>query len=169
MRKAIIALLATGLLAACGGGRDGLRDLRSTSGGPDEFSVLPVKPLELPETTELPAPTPGGANRTDPTPNADAVAALGGRSSAAQAGGIPAADAALVSHAGRAGVTPGIRDQLAREDAQFRRRKSAGRVFNIFGRDRYFRAYAGQALDAYAELQRFRNLGVQTPTAPPAE
>jgi len=168
MRKAIMALLATGMLAACGG-NDGLRDLRSSSGGPDEFSVLPVKPLEVPETTNLPAPTPGGTNRTDPTPKADAVAALGGRASAANAGGIPAADTALVSHARRGGVTPGIREQLAQEDAQFRQRRSAGGIFNILGRDRYFRAYSGQALDAYAELQRFRNLGVQTPTAPPVE
>jgi hypothetical protein len=154
------------MLTACGG-RSGLHDLGSVGQGPDEFSVLPTRPLEIPQSlSALPAPTPGGSNLTDPNPIGDAMAALGGRQDSLT-GGIPASDAALVTRASRYGVDPAIRADLAAEDAAFRRRKAAGNAFNWFGRDRYFSAYASQSLDAYAELLRFRNLGVQVPSAPP--
>jgi len=153
-------------LSACAGGDRGLRDLRSNGGGPDEFAVLPVAPLVMPtDVTTLPAPTPGGANLTDPTPNADAVAVLGGNPSALIPSGVPARDGALVTAAGRNGVDPAIRATLAAEDAAFRNRQTRFGLFR--GRNRYFGAYSRQALDAYAELQRFRNAGVPTPSAPP--
>jgi hypothetical protein len=38
------------------------------------------------------------------------------------------------------------------------------RLFNV---NVYFRAYQRQSLDKYAELDRFRRLGVRTPAAPP--
>lgn len=144
--------------------------MRSDTGGPDEFSVVPTRPLEVPTgATTLPEPTPGGSNLSDADPNAAAIAALGGRASAANAGGIPAADAALVTYAARYGTDPAIRQELAAEDAAFRRRKSGGGVLGLLrGSERYFAAYAAMALDAYAELIRFRNLGVQVPSAPPA-
>lgn len=153
-------------LTACGNSA-GLRDLSTDSAGPDEFSVIPHRPLDIPETMALPAPTPGGANKADPNPTGDAIAALGGRQEAGFAGGVPAQDAALVAQAGRNGVTGDIRTLLAQEDARFRSTRGAVSGLNPFGGDRYFGAYAGQALDAYAELTRFRNLGVATPTAPP--
>ena len=57
----------------------GLRDLRSNGDGPDEFMILPNKPLQQPDDfAALPAPTPGGANRVDQEPLVDATAALGG-------------------------------------------------------------------------------------------
>tara|TARA_R110002049_G_scaffold224354_5_gene396109 strand:+ start:212 stop:736 length:525 start_codon:yes stop_codon:yes gene_type:complete len=167
MRKAILALLAAVTLSACSTGQRPLQDMRSTTGGPDEFSVLPVGPLVMPETMILPVPTPGGTNLTDPTPKADAIAALGGNV-AAVAGGIPAADAALVASAGRNGTQADIRAVLAAEDARFRAGKKRLGFLSILSRDRYFKAYARSALDAYAELARFRALGVATPTAPPA-
>lgn len=158
------AMLLT--LAACAGGERGLRDLRSNGGGPDEFSVLPMAPLIMPsDAANLPSPTPGGGNRADPAPLADAVAVLGGNPNALIPNGIPASDGALIAAAGRNGVDPAIRQTLATEDAAFRNRQS--RFGFIRGRDRYFAAYARQALDAYAELQRFRNAGVATPSAPP--
>jgi hypothetical protein len=92
---------------------------------------------------------------------------LGGNEAASRAGGIPANDAALVTRASRYGADPAIRATLAAEDAAFRARKSRLRFLSIFNRDRYFRAYAPQALDAYSELNRFRNIGVQVPSAPP--
>lgn len=159
----LIAVLG---LTACGS-QGGLRDMRNPSGGPDEFSVVPGAPLELPETLALPTPTPGGQNRTDATPNADAIAALGGSPASAFAGGIPAQDQVLVAHAGRNGIEGDIRGVLASEDAAFRARRSRLGAFNFLGRDQYFRAYARQKLDAYGELARFRAAGVQTPTAPP--
>lgn len=153
-------------LAACAGGDHGLRDLRSSGGGPDEFRVMPMGPLTLPDDLNtLPTPTPGGSNITDPTPAADAVAVLGGNPNALIPNGIPAGDRALVAAARRGGVDPAIRQTLAEEDAAFRNRQARLGLFG--GRDRYFQAYSRQALDAYTELQRFRNAGVATPSAPP--
>ncbi len=166
MRKALLGFSIAVLLSACAAGDRGLRDLRSNGGGPDEFSVLPVNPLILPnDVTTLPVPTPGGANRTDPAPEADAVSVLGGNPNALIARGAPTSDGALIAAASRNGVDPSIRQTLASEDAAFRTRRARLTIFG--GRDRYFSAYARQALDAYAELQRFRNAGIATPSAPP--
>lgn len=166
MGKAIIAIIALVAVTACSGDR-GLRRLDPPGAGPDEFSVLPSAPLEMPESyANLPAPTPGGNNLADPNPLGEAVVALGGNPNAVQAGGIPAGDRALVAQAGRNGVDPSIRATLAQEDQQFRNRRARFGLFNLS--DRYYRAYTGQALDAYAELIRFRNLGVAVPSAPPA-
>lgn len=163
-RKATVAIGLALLLAACGGDRT-LHRLDSGANGPDEFSVMPLRPLTMPESLNLPPPTPGGANLTDPAPIADAMAALGGRDGAG-----PAGDAALIAHVSRNGADPAIRATLATEDADFRRRAAALSGANPFGRaDPYFPAYARQALDAYAELWRFRNLGVAVPSAPPGQ
>lgn len=165
MNRTMAAIAALAFLSGCAGDR-GLHRLDAEGGGPDEFSVLPVRPLEIPATLTLPEPTPGGANRTDPTPLADAVAALGGRPGATTAGGLPAGDAPLIAFVGRNGVEPDIRARLAAEDSAFRRRASALAGFGMRGSP-YFRAYAGQALDAYAELDRFRASGIRAPSAPP--
>lgn len=167
MRKAILMVLAAITLAACSSGKRPLHDMRSTSGGPDEFTVMPVAQLEIPQDLSLPTPTPGATNLVDPTPKADAIVALGGRASAVNAGGVPVADSALVAAASRNGVQSDVRAVLSAEDAAFRKGKSRFALFAILSKDRYFRAYSRVALDAYAELQRFRNLGVATPTAPP--
>lgn len=156
--KTLVCLAcAVGLLAACGGNRP-LHRFSSASNGPDAFSVLPQRPLEQPASlSELPTPTPGQSNRADVAPKAELVAALGGRPSRA---GIPAADSALITQTQRHGVDPNIRAALFAEDEAYRKRR--GRLSN-----KYFSAYARMALDAYAELDRFRAAGVQTPTAPP--
>ena len=161
-----IILIAVLGLAACSG-QDGLRDMRTASGGPDEFAIVPGAPLQLPDTLTLPTPTPGGSNRTDANPNADAIAALGGTQTARFTGGIPASDQALVSFVSRNGVMPDIRRVLASEDEAFRTRRARTGVFNLLGGDRYFQAYARESLNAHDALDRFRAAGVQTPTAPP--
>jgi Protein of unknown function (DUF3035) len=167
--RTVFALAAAVVLSACGNGNDtpSLFNLEQQGNGPDEFAILPPRPLQLPENlAELPAPTPGGANLTDPTPNADAIVALGGNPGAA--GGIPAGDAALVAHAGRLGTTPGIRDRLASEDLEWRR-DNQGRVLErLFNVNVYYRAYADQSLDQQRELAFWRSRGARTPSAPPA-
>ena len=86
MHGAKIALMALIVMAACSRASNSV-DKDAINQGPDEFSVLPARPLEMPESySALPAPTPGGTNITDPNPGADAIAALGGRPSAASAG-----------------------------------------------------------------------------------
>ena len=169
MRTALVALIASLGLAACTAGDRSLRPLSATPGaGPDEFTVLPQQPLSLPEDlSTLPPPNPGAPNRTDRNPVAEGIAALGGNPSALSRGGIPAADSALVSATSRNGVDPNIRAELAAADQTFRQRRGRLSILPFVRRDRYFQAYSSQALDAFAELDRFRNAGVQVPTAPP--
>ena len=131
--------------------------------GPDEFSVLPTEPLEIPEDlSSLPTPSPGGPNRTDPDPEADAIAALGGNIDRAQSG-----SQSLMSHATRFGVEADIRETLAAEDLAFRERNDGRILERMFNVNVYHRAYAPLSLDQYAELDRLRRLGVRTPAAPP--
>jgi Protein of unknown function (DUF3035) len=163
--KAIIAIVAVLGLAACGDGTPQLMNLR-TGEGPDEFGIVPPKPLEMPESlSELPEPALGGSNRTDRNPEAEAVIALGGKPGAA--GGIPSGDSALYSHAARYGVESGIRSTLASEDLQWRRDNNGRILERLFNVNVYYKAYSDQRLDQQAELQRWRKLGLRTPSAPP--
>lgn len=150
-------------MAACGGGEPELMNLRAGD-GPDEFGILPPKALELPpDLATLPAPTPGGANLTDPNPRAEAIAALGGNPS----GGV-AGDAALLNYTARYGRAADIRQTLAAEDYAFRD-QNRGRVLErLFNKTVYYRSYRNMSLDQTAELKRWRARGVPTPSAPPS-
>ena len=166
MRALSFSVLALILVTACGNTDRPLRDLRSAGGGPDEFKVIPLGPLEIPQTRDLPPPTPGGSNRTDPTPNADAIRALGGSPAAEVAGGVPASDTALLAQTNRYGVDPDIRAALAAEDEARLNRARRSNIVNPLGRDRYFPTYRREALDAPAELARLGELGVLVPEVP---
>lgn len=155
-------------LAVAGCSNQGLRDLRNNGSGPDEFLVLPSKPLEAPQNySELPAPTPGGTNLTDPQPQADAVAALGGRPSALVDQGVPGSDAGLVNYASRNGVPQDIRQTTSQEDEQFRQRRGRWTQFRVFRTDRYNQVYRPQTLDSFEVERQARGSGVPTPTNPP--
>ena len=166
---AVLGVFALVALSGCGGSNDPmLMHVASDSRSPDEFSILPTRPLEMPDRVDgLPEPTPGGTNRADPQPRADIAAALGGSRQAALEGAVPAADGALVSRAARFGATPGIRDQLAAEDLEFRRANRGRPLERLFAVNVYHRNYRVMALDRHAELERWRARGVQTSTAPP--
>lgn len=160
-------VLAIGV-AVAGCSNKGLRDLRAPGTGPDEFMILPAKPLtQPPDYAVLPAPTPGAGNLTDQHPDADAVAALGGRPELMDSTGIPASDGALVAAASRNGVEPGVRATLAQQDADFRKRQSRMTRFRLFPVDRYSQAYRKQALSPFQQTARFRRSGLGTPTSPP--
>lgn len=165
----LVGFLALIGLTACGAGKRDitLHDLRTNSGKPEEFAITPGKPLQAPESfSALPTPTPGGTNRTDQTPLKDAVAALGGNPNRLDAGtAVPSSDTAVIGRASRFGRDPSIRQQLADEDLDFRKRKSLF-TWSIVPRDEYNRAYKRQTLDPYAWLERFRRAGAQTPAAP---
>ncbi len=166
MRLIAALILIPLMLAGCA--NTGLRDLRSNSAGPDEFGIQPAKPLEQPESfNELPVPTPGQSNLADRDALQEGAAAFGGRI-ADPNGPIPASDGALVQHASRLGVAPGIRQQLAETDADFRKRKARFTQFRIVPVDRYNQAYRREALDPQAELARWRRAGARGPSAPPA-
>lgn len=172
MPRALVLIFAVLAVSACASkDRDiGLRDLRSFTGGPDEFLVLPGKELQQPsDYASLPTPTPGGANLTDQNPLGDGVEALGGRATAmALTDGVPAADTTLINHVSRNGVSADIRETLAEEDEKVRRRIARISQFQIFKIDRYNRAYRRYVLDPSVEVEKWRRLGVQTPSAPPA-
>ena len=172
MRSAqvVLAITASALLLVAGCARGDkepqLMNIRSTSGGPDEFAIVPPKELSMPEDlAALPEPTPGGANRTDQYPINDAAVALGGKVNAS--GQISAGDATLVNYAGRGGVNAGIRQPLASADLAFRRKHDGKLLERMLDLNVYFKAYRPYSLDQYAELARWRRLGARTPSAPP--
>lgn len=140
----------------------------SSHRGPDEFGILPTRPLQAPPSlTALPEPTPGGSNLVDPDPRSDAYVALGGRAIPQDQTGVAAADAALYAHAARHGVQGDIRDTLAAEDLEFRRQNNGRILERLFGVNVYHRAYRQQGLDRHAELEHWRRNDRATPSAPP--
>lgn len=169
-RKTVVMLMAALIVAGCGG-RDrevSLTKIRSNSNGPDEFSIIPGKPLEMPEdVASLPPPTPGGPNRTDQNPVADGILALGGNPAVIASEAPSAANAGLLAHATRYGRDPAIRQTLAAEDREIRTRYGQVNVLRILPGDDYVQAYERQWLDAYAEESRLRRAGVRTPASPP--
>lgn len=173
-RGLVTASLVLAALGACAprSQSDGpvLMNIAGSQRGPDEFSILPNAPLQAPPSfSTLPTPTPGGRNLVEPDPQADAVAAMGGRPSALRGQGGAGADGALLSHAGRYGTDPTIRESLAAEDLALRERRRGRVLERLFGANVYQRAYRGQALDRDAELERWRAAGARTPAAPPPE
>lgn len=171
--KIMLALIAVLAMSACGNKNKDpeLMNIRPRGNGPDEFTILPTKPLQAPDfAAALPSPTPGAGNITDPTPKADAVAALGGnpaRVAARADGSIGRGDTTLVGHARRFGANRVIRQTLAAEDLEFRRKNDGRLLERLFNLNTYYRAYKKVSLDQYRELERFRRLGVRTPSAPP--
>lgn len=169
MRNAVLltALVAMVGLSACDRNRTPtLLNVKSNTDGPDEFAIMPNRPLEIPEQldrTNLPAPTPGGSNRTDINPISDAVVALGGNPNAGSN------DGRLVSYVSRYGVSPGIRESLAAEDIEFRRKNDGRLLERLFNVNVYYKAYSKQSLDQYRELERLRRAGIRTVSAPPEE
>ena len=167
MPRNILVLTLTASIAGCAD--IGLRNLQNPGAGPDEFSVLPVKPLIQPEDYAfLPVPTPGGANLTDPAPTVEAVVALGGTEAALNPNAsIPPGDAALVQASSRYGVPANTRQVLAEEDAEFRRKKKRFTRLRLFPVDRYSQAYESQAIDPNYVNEAARQRGLETPSAPP--
>ncbi|MEO0401685.1 MAG: DUF3035 domain-containing protein [Pseudomonadota bacterium] len=165
MRLIACAMVAVTCLAACAD--KGLRQVTSRGEGPDEFIVVPAKPLEQPESfAALPQPTPGGFNRSDQRPLEDSVAQLGGQRTSPN-GAIPGGDAALVNHTSRFGREANIRGTLAEADAQFRKRSARLTRIRIVREDFYNQAYRREALNPARVAAQFRRAGIATPSAPP--
>jgi hypothetical protein len=165
---AAFMLVAAIGLTACSKGDPKLFNLRKSGTGPDEFSVLPTKEIEIPrDLASLPTPTLGGTNRVDPTPRADAIAALGGNAADRSPTRYPSSDNAIVTSASRYGITTNIRGVLASEDLEFRKDNRGKVLERLFGVTVYYSAYKDVSLDTYGELARLRRAGIRTPAAPP--
>ena len=172
MRNSIVIALVTSVLvvglSACSKNEREPKLLHfDASATPDEFSIIATKPIEYPVSlAQLPTPTPGKSNRTDPTPVRDAKVALGGRLGRS-AGSASFSDTATILYASRYGVDSSIRGLLAAEDLQFRRDNDGKLLERWFNVNVYSKAYQPMALDSYAELIRLRALNLRTPAAPP--
>lgn len=164
--KTGLALVVCATLSACAEKDPILMNVRSST--PDEFSIMPNKPLEAPEDYEaLPEPTPNGTNRAAVNPFADAVVALGGDAERLEPGRTNAGEGTLIAHAARYGAPANIREELAEEDLEYRRKNNGRLLERLFNVNVYFKSYSPQALDQQLELDRVRAAGAITPSAPP--
>lgn len=135
---------------------------------PDEFRVLPSKPLQYPNNyTVLPPPNPHASNRAAPAPIADAIVALGGRADAAVTQTIPPQDTDLYRYAEQYNTQDDIRALLAAEDLAFRQRNQGQYLERLFNQSNYLRAYRPFALDKYRALALAREQGIRNVAAPP--
>lgn len=127
---------------------------------PDEFSVVTKRPLEMPGSfVALPAPEPGKVSSRDPTPLADARAALAFEPVPASGGTgtLSATEAAILSSAGTA--DPSIRATLASEQGTGAQEEYL--LDRVFPRLREAREGADpNAIDAEAERLRLLEAGV---------
>jgi len=159
------ALLFIGAAALSGCSEGGLAGtLRATGAvsSPDEFMVLPTKPLEIPQNlAALPPPQPGTANRVDRNPEVEAVAGLTGRQPTA--GGASAGP--LLARAGPA--DPTIRSRLAQEDAAYRSQNGGLLLERVFTNDPERLTYRGMILYAPGEFEQLRAAGMAVPPASP--
>jgi hypothetical protein len=150
------------LIAACSSDDARLRDLYDVGTGPEEFAVLPSKPLIIPSNLqELPVPDETVENLADPTPKRDLIEKLGG--SIDETKSVPKKDKDLLNYVSRAGVNSNIREELAEEDRKFLRRMGVLTSVKLFRVDRYNQIYRKMTLSAPKELERWRSLGVRTP------
>lgn len=160
-------------LSGCGNSTSGIGQLfaaSSNDAGPDEFAILPTKPLEIPDDLDnLPEPDLGGPNRVDPKPEHDAVAALGGNPDRLDSDRIQSGENALLASATRFGTGANIRQVLAKEDEAFREKNGPKVLERLFGTNIYLKRYQVQTLGARSELARLRRIGARTPTAPPVD
>ncbi|WP_120500494.1 DUF3035 domain-containing protein [Roseovarius sp. EL26] len=170
MSRVVIMAMVLTAIAACSGKDKPLTRIKHTGSGPDEFAIIPSKPLQEPESySNLPAPAPGTANLTDLTPKADGIAALGGNPAALGSTKIASSEAALVNHSRRYGADANIRNTVAKEDADVRKKRGRVNILGIGPDDDYTLAYKKEWLNSQAERDRLRARGVSTPSAPPGE
>lgn len=168
MRVPFGAVMAVAALVVTACGNKPLHNIRQNGDGPDEFGILPSKPLTAPQDYAfLPPPTPGGENLTDRDPTSEAVVALGGRDTSNSSTQIPSSDAALVTASSRHGVEPGVRNSLEQEDEAFRKRQGRLTSIKLFPVDRYEQVYRKQKLEPFSQADAFRRSGVNTPSSPP--
>lgn len=127
------------------------RDLGLVSKGPDEFTVIKQKPLQMPnDVAALPTPKPGARSLVEPDPAADARRALLGDQAAvpAPAAAPGASEQVLVKAAGADAADPNIRATL---DEEAKDLAEDERILDAWlGRDKPNE----QPLDAAAEARR---------------
>lgn len=154
------------ILASCGEDKIAgtLQEASLANGAPDEFLVLPQKPLEIPEDLSvLPTPDPTAGSRVEIDPHAGAKRALGGTGGGYKASG---ADNTVLAAARSRPISPNIRQELRAEDAKKRARPGGFigffDLFRVTPREQTI--YNDEKLDARDELIKRRAQGVRTPS-----
>ena len=171
--KIVTTVALVGALAGCdtsqGIGRF-IAGEENLQNGPDEFAIVPTKHLQLPEDlVSLPDPTPGGGNLVDPSPEHDAVAALGGQLARLDSTRVGAGEGALLAAAERNGTAANIRTVLAEEDKEFRKKNGPKLLERWFKVDTYLKSYKDETLPARRTNEQLRRVGIKTPTVAPGE
>lgn len=167
--KSVLLVAFVASVSACdrgGGGNTVLSNLRQSSIAPDEFLVVPQKPLETPDNlASLPLPAPGQTNRVSIDFEENLLKALGGRGQSSAR--VPASETALVNAArSQFGTTENIREILQAEDQEFREARR-DRIARLARERRAGSIYDFMLLDPLAEVERLREMGVKAPAVPP--
>lgn len=117
---AVIALIMTQLLSACGNVRDAVG---LTKKSPDEFQVVARPPLSLPPNFQLQPPRPGAPRPQTGDVRQQAEALILGRAkpqrNAAVASGLSAGERKISDRLGLGQSDPGIRKLVDQETANF--------------------------------------------------
>ena len=157
------------VITSCSESEPDLFSLKNLNNGPDEFSLVTLRAIQMPtDFSILPKPTPGGGNLTDQNPQQDVIVALGG-SLTVKTNLIQKDDKLLEETASRFGVMKNIRNELALEDAKFRTENRGLLLERWVNKNVYFKAYASMTLDSNQELERLSKLGVKILAIPPAK
>ncbi|WP_143040251.1 DUF3035 domain-containing protein [Albimonas donghaensis] len=167
-RVLLLVAAASVALAGCGGGRRAIGDAFGlTVESPNAFNVSPRAPLRLPsDFAALPAPQPGAPSPLDPTPQADARAALASAGAPSGAGVSPSpGELALLGGAGAEAAQPGIRETLEEEvDASKNSEYGLSSLFGYATPDGTER----EVLEPREAAEEVRAQGARTPTPAPA-
>lgn len=160
MKKAILILSCSSLLAACGGDNNVRKQLGLEKEAPDEFSVVTRAPLEVPPDYTLRPPRPGADRPMEIQPAEQARQSVFGQTSeevitsrSAQADSRGAR--ALLQKAGVDEADPNIRDVLVAEDAVLNTDKETPTAERLL----FWRkdeGPVGEALDPVEELERLQ-------------
>lgn len=167
-------LTITGLLviatamAGCGDNQV-RRSLGLLHQGPDPFAALPTRPIEIPETNELPIPDPSAPSPIAPDPIRTAHEVLD--TEPPGTGDPTSTEQRLLAMLGAEDADPGIRALIDSEfdsnddGTLFGRTPLVHRLFGIEAR----RLRREHAIDPEEELQRLREEGIIASPAPLAE
>lgn len=160
------------LMAGCGSLGNPLDAIRGNIAPPDEFQVLAHKPLEMPDSNELPVPRPGAPSPLEPDPHREAIAALLGAS------GTPVTSAAmpsageqmLLSSANAAAASSEVRVQLEEDKVKAEANKpyQPPSLGELLGGSEEEKVDETQMLDPVAESQRLQREGYRAPSDPEA-
>ena len=169
----IRVLTAVGLLvfatavAGCGDNQI-RRNLGLLHQGPDPFTALPTRPIEFPETDELPAPDATALSPIQPDPVRTAHEVLD--TEPPGTGALTSTEQRLLAMLGAEDADPGIRalvDSEARSDDDGTLLGRTPLVHRLFGIEQR-RLRREHAIDPEAELERLRKEGIISEPQQPA-